>query len=204
MRRGADGMSSRTPAAVPTLEPGMYKLLGHPLRHEILLRLGDGPASPGQLTELIGESPRRICDQLEVLKKNGLVELVEERPGPRGGVVHIYKAVERFVVDAEEWAELPPAAQARSEITIFSLLQGEAARALDDGCFYRHPRHVLIRRPMWVDEDGMQELDEIYCRADREAHEVERVSAERRRNAGGQPIRVVTALLSFPAAPADR
>lgn len=193
-------------ASIPELAVEVHKLLQHPLRHEILLRLGDGPATPGQLAKVTGKSERQVYDQINVLKsaKPALVELVEKRRGPRGGWEHVYKAVERRLINAEEWEQLPAVVKATSETTITRMLHGEMIRALEDGCFYLDPDHVLIRFPMWLDREGIQEVDSIFRRALEEAADAERKSAERRHETGEAPIRVIAGLTSFVAAPADR
>ena len=133
-----------------------------------------------------------------------LVELVEKRRGPRGGWEHIYKAVERRLINAEEWEQLPAVVKATSETTITRMLHEEMVRSLEDGCFYLDPDHVLIRFPMWLDREGIREVDRIFSRAFNEVADVERTSAERRHASGEAPIRVIAGLTSFVAAPVDR
>ena len=202
MGASADGKTDLA-AAIPHLDPDMCKLLGHPLRHEILVRLRDGPASAGTLAREMDESTENISAQIKVLRKAGAVELVQRRPGAKGGNRYIYRAVERSVINAEEWEALPPIAQANIEITNSQMLQREIVHSVEEGCFYEDPGHVLIRDPMWLDEEGKRQIDEIMVRAHQKATEVHRESTERRARSEERPTRMILAFLSFPAARKD-
>lgn len=186
------------------LETRIHRLLAHPLRHAIFKRLGEGPASPEQLARSIGEDKRRICDQLEVLKKEqpALVELLEKRPGPKGGWIHIYGAC-HLLLDAEDWEALPDLARASSTAGNVRQLQGEMGRAVSSGLYHSHPLNVFIRRSMNVDEEGMRELDAIFVEAYEKSVAVQRTSAQRTARTGESPRRVITASVSFLAAPED-
>lgn len=200
MSGGADTKAAVAPAPTATyLEPHVHGMLANPVRHEIIMKTGERAWTASELAEATGEPLKLISKGLRALEKAGLVEIVETGPGPKGGIVRRYRAVDRFMLDAEEWESLSMTEQANSTVNIIRVLYGEISKALHAGTFYRHPHHVLIRRPMWVDDEGMRELDEVYCRADAEAAEVERRCAERR---GDQPpVRVITGIQSFPAAP---
>ncbi|HSC20250.1 MAG TPA: hypothetical protein VLC07_00815 [Solirubrobacterales bacterium] len=186
------------------LDARIHRLLAHPLRHAIFKRLGEGPASPEQLAQSIGEDKRRICDQLETLKKADppLVELLEKRPGPKGGWIRIYGAP-HLLVDTAEWEALPEDARANSTAGNVRQLQGEMARSVQAGLYHDHPHNVFIRRSMNLDEQGMQEIDAIYVEAYEKSIEVQRASAERSARTGSRLRRVITALQSFLAAPED-
>lgn len=203
MLRRADGNMASLPEAV-LVEARIHRLLAHPLRHAICKTLAEGPASPEQLARAIGEDKRRICDQLEFLKKEDppLVELLEKRPGPKGGWIHIYGAC-HLLFDTEEWEAMPEVSRANSTAGNVRQLRGEMGRAVRAGLYHSHPHNVFIRRSMNVDEEGMKELDAIYLEAYEKSIKVQQVSAERTTRTGERLRKVITASLSFLAAPED-
>lgn len=102
--------------------------LAHPLRVRILHLLFDEPHTNQQLAEQLGESPARLHFHVRELAKNGLIELVEQRP--KGGVLEkYYLAVARRFRLAEALS-----GQARSEgmheIT-WEVARQDLMRALD-------------------------------------------------------------------------
>jgi DNA-binding transcriptional ArsR family regulator len=199
--RADNKMISLTEAVL--VEARIHRLLAHPLRHAIFKRLGEGPASPEQLARDLEEPKRRVCDQLEVLKKEGLAELLEKRPGPKGGWIHIYQA-RHLLLDTADWEALPEKSRATSTASNVRQLQGEMGRAVEAGLYHAHPHNVFIRRSMNVDDEGMKELDEIYVEAYEKSLTVQHRSAERTSRNGERTRRVITASVSFLAAPEDR
>jgi DNA-binding transcriptional ArsR family regulator len=102
--------------------------LAHPLRVRILHLLFDEPHTNQQLAEQLGESPARLHFHVKELAKNGLIELVEQRP--KGGVL------EKYYLSVARRFRLAPelAGQARSqgmhEIT-WEVARQDLMRALD-------------------------------------------------------------------------
>lgn len=69
--------------------PEHLAALGHPLRVAVLrLLLDDTPRTNSQLAEALGESRARLHFHVQALWKEGLINLVEERP--KGGVIEKY------------------------------------------------------------------------------------------------------------------
>jgi DNA-binding transcriptional ArsR family regulator len=202
MGDGPDDSGAKLPS-IPKLEPDIYKVLGHQLRFRIFWRLSDSKASAGAMAREFGEPEQQIRDQIKVLKKYGLVELAETKSGEKGGRCYIYRAADRLVVGADEWAALPPAIQDSSEIEITRKLQGEMVRALEARTLQSDPDHVLIRRPGWFDRQAKREVDAIMCEALARIIEAERGSAERCAQSGERPIRMITGMTSFAVAPGD-
>ena len=85
-------------------EPRIHKMLAHPVRFRIVWRLGDGPATAAQLADLLEESPKYISRLLTELQAEDLVEVVREEANPKGGKIYTYRATDRYLWDAEEWA----------------------------------------------------------------------------------------------------
>jgi DNA-binding transcriptional ArsR family regulator len=199
----SDGMSSRLEAAwAPTLrEPRVHRMLAHPLRYAIYMRLGEGPASTAELAVRLEETPKHVSRQVSELLREHLIEVVEDRPNSKGGPT--YRAVDRHIWDAEEWASLPETEKANGSVTICRIFNEELGRALSERTFDENEHRALIRHPLWGDETAAEEISAIFGRAQREVAEVERRSAER--NYSGQPpLRILTFLTSFLASSVDR
>ncbi|HET7455216.1 MAG TPA: hypothetical protein VFJ76_06815 [Solirubrobacterales bacterium] len=84
--------------------------------------------------------------------------------------------------------------------TILELITKEAADALKSGDMESRDDRVLVRRPLWADDQGAKEIEDIMVRADKEIADVDQKSLERRQKSAEPPIRLLTVLLAFPAA----
>jgi hypothetical protein len=135
-----------------------------------------------------------------MLVDEGLAECVGHSAGPRGGRRTLYLA-QRFYFTAEQWAGLPDEIRESGSSTIIEIVTKDAVDALESGAMESRDDRVLIRRPLWTDEQGAKEVEEIMVRADQEVAEVDRRGLERRRQSDDRPVRLVTAFLSFPPAP---
>jgi hypothetical protein len=161
---------------------GLYKILKHELRRKILIRTSERPWSPSELAEATGEPLKRVCEHIDVLRnhKPTVLESVGERPGPKGGrPQHFYRAVDRIVVYAEEWARLPELMQA---------------------AFFGDPDHALMRTALHLDQAGRRKVSEIMIEAQERLSDVQLESAERSRVSGEQLQRSITGFVSFLAA----
>lgn len=199
MRIRAD---AKGPLAVHT-ESSVWRLLKHPLRHKILIRTGERPWCPSELAEDIGEPLKRVCEQIAVLVRHSppCLELVEERPGPKGGTPrHFYRALVRVGLADNEWSELPSLERAQQTVTITEEVFREWIDAINAGTFYSDPEHCLARTAMTLDREGMRQVMVMFMEVQRQLPEVERQAAERRRNDGADGFRVITNLASFRAA----
>lgn len=185
------------------LDARVYKILKHELRRKILIRTGERPWSAPELADDMDEPLNRVWEHIAVLRDHEprFLELVEQRKGPKGGPPqHFYRAVERLVVHAEEWALLPRLTQAAQTITITEELHREWLDSLACGAFYGDPDHALMRTALYLDQPGRQQVAEIMIEAQEKLAAVELESAERSRRSGENVERSITAFVSFPAA----
>jgi len=181
----------------------VYSMLKHPLRHKILIRTGERPWSPSEISDDVGEPLKRVSEQINVLLQQGppFLELVEKRAGPRGGPPrHFYRALVRVNFTVREWERLTPHEQAQQTVTITEELHREWIDSIEAGAFYRDPHHCLMRTAMTLDPEGMRAIDEMLREVQGRFAEVEREAAERRSANGNEAIRVITGLTSFRAA----
>lgn len=204
MDGGADGKMGEATVTRDRLEARVYKVLKHELRRKILIRTGERPWSPSELAQDIDKPLKRICEQIDVLRKHEppFIELVEERRGSRGGSpLHFYRAVVRIVVGAEEWALLPRLTQAAQTITITEELHREWRDSLNCGAFYSDPDHTLMRTALRLDQAGRSRIAEIMIETQEKFGAVELESVERSQATGEELKRSITGLASFLAAP---
>jgi len=185
-------------AALGLLDPRIHAVLANPLRHEIVMRTSARPWSPTELIEATGRTKWHVEKALRELKSVNLIELVEKRPGPKGGWVYLYRA-SRFVLHAEEWERLSDATQASATGKIEAELHRDLATAIETGG-YAHPNHAMIRDHRRLDDPAMERCAEILTRAWEEIVEAEEESLGRC-NGDGEPPLVVLGLAALPGAP---
>jgi DNA-binding transcriptional ArsR family regulator len=70
--------------------PGQFRALGHPMRHRLLLALGQGEATISQLAAVLGSNKGNIAHHLKVLTAAGLVRTAGTRQ-VRGGTERYYQ-----------------------------------------------------------------------------------------------------------------
>lgn len=200
MRAQADGNMGEQMQArrVPLgADPRVLKVLGNEGRWKVFSRLGDRPWSATQLRDELGMPYEAVRDHIRVLVREGLAETAGYEPGPRGGRQTLYRA-DRFFFTAEEWAALPEEIRKSGSSTFVDLLIKDAVDSLRSGTMEAREDHVLLRRPLYTDDEGAKEIEKIMVRAYREIADADLRSLERRNRSGAKPVRLVTALLSFP------
>ncbi len=154
--------------------------MSHPLRADILRLLVErGEMSPSQISRELKEPLGDVSYHARQLEKLGCVELVETRP-VRGAIEHIYRAIERHLLDGDEWEQLDP-------IIGEDLVCGFMERIVDDfvaskkaGIVGSDKYFHITRTPMYLDKKGLSEGLELFESWRLEMVEVERRSAERR------------------------
>ncbi|MFG1923569.1 ArsR/SmtB family transcription factor [Cryptosporangium sp. NPDC048952] len=75
-------------------DPAQYKALGHPLRHRLLMAIGQKPATISQLARALDQRKGNIAHHMDVLYTAHLVEIAESRT-VRGGTEHYYQRAAR-------------------------------------------------------------------------------------------------------------
>lgn len=177
----------------------VLKLLSNPFRYKVFCKLGERPWSATQLEPVLGESWERIREEIRLLHKEGLAEPVGAEAGPRGGRIILYRA-ERFYFTAEEWEEFPPETREAGSYTVLQLLFGEALQALSNGALESRSDRVLIREPLWTDDEGAKKIEEIMVRARTEVAAAAEESHCRLAASNEKPVSLLTGFLSVPTA----
>lgn len=190
---------SRTVARVASRRVGvdqrLIKAIAHPLRHRVLLALGEGVSSPNRLAAQLGEPLGRVSHHVRVLKRLGAVELVDTQHR-RGAVEHFYQATMQPFFGDDAWSRLPgPTRRAFFAQGVGQILEDVSHAAAAGG--FDHPRAHVSYTLLELDQRGYAEvagiLDETLERviAAREAAQ-QRVSGN-----GGTTLRTEVALLHF-------
>jgi DNA-binding transcriptional ArsR family regulator len=157
----------------------MGSIVAHPLRSLCLSVLAERTASPVELAHQFHKPISDVSYHVTMLVKAGVVELVGERP-TRGSVEHFYRAIRLPSLDHEETEVLSPDERLAFARQAFQLAAADATAAFDAGTFNRRPSSWTARLPMTVDDEGWDELDEIYTEAWERIQQV-RIKTERRR-----------------------
>lgn len=158
-------------------------VVAHPLRSRCLTRLADGTASPAELAIEFRKPLSDVSYHVATLLKAGAIELVGERP-VRGSIQHFYRAIQMPYVNTDENAELPLEERLEFARLITQLATADATNAIDAKTFNRRPDAHVVRMPMVVDEDGWDELVELYAELVERLFAVRAASDQRRADRG--------------------
>lgn len=183
----------------------------HPLREKIFTILTERSASPAEMTRELGLERKDLSNvnhHTKYLVELDCAELVDERQRPGGPPEKIYKATDRALVETEEWekllAENPDFAQGQlgraMQVQLDDFLLAIGAETIgEDGDFH------MSRTRRVLDREGLVESLAAKERHRREQDEIERRSAERRSEGGGDAITVSDGLSLFKVpSPAQR
>jgi DNA-binding transcriptional ArsR family regulator len=182
--------------------------LAHPLRREVLrLLVEKGCASPVEMAREIEEPTPNVSHHTKRLVELGFAEQVEERK-VRGAVEHLYRAIDRPLVETDEWEEL-----VEKNPQLATHLTGEFMQAILNafvssakaGMVGSDKNFHLSCTPLILDAQGMADGMAHQERCRLELLEVQRESAERRSRTGGAAVHVSSCQGFFKVpAPVDR
>jgi hypothetical protein len=185
-------------------ETARAKALSHPLRHEILLALAEREASPKELADETGAKLHTVMYHFRWLAGREpandvpLIELIDTDTR-NGGIQHIWKAIERPLVNRDAAADLPRSVREESSASIIPRVVDDIIGAQRAGTFDAHPQRSLLRFHGEFDEEGMQQAAQAA-----EAHlaameEIAAESANRIANgADGFPVASETLVFQVP------
>jgi DNA-binding transcriptional ArsR family regulator len=177
----------------------LVKGLGHPVRTECLTILAERTASPRELSELLNHDLSNVSYHVRVLVELGLAELVAEE-SVRGAVAHFYRAVERPLVSATEWEEMPLAVREAMSANGLEVLFKNVSTAIEEGTFDDRPDRHLTRTPLLLDSEGFARLSGLMDELLEAVLTEQAAAAERMNESGERPIHSVaaTALFTMP------
>jgi DNA-binding transcriptional ArsR family regulator len=158
-------------------------VVAHPLRARCLSILAERTASPVELAHELRKPLSDVSYHIAMLLKAGAVELVGERPA-RGSIEHFYRALKMPLLDQEETEALTLDERLEFVRIGIQLVAADAIAAIDAKTFNRRPNSWNARLPLVVDEEGWEELNEIYAEAWKRMEEVTLNSSRRRAERG--------------------
>jgi DNA-binding transcriptional ArsR family regulator len=180
------------------IDPKLVRALGHPLRVQILRALSEGPSSPKQISDSLGEKLSNVSYHTKVLRELDCIELVRTRPA-RGAVEHIYRTKPKASLGSVSWQQVP--APLRGEVAAAALdaLMARAVAALESGAFQGREGSSVIWFPLTVDETGWSEIRRVLGNIEGRFRTVAEKSQERLADSDSG-IPVVVAVAAFEAA----
>ena len=174
----------------------LVKGLSHPVRVECLTVLTKQVASPRQLSELLKHDLSNISYHVRTLEELGLIELVREE-SVRGAVAHYYKAVERPLISASEWEQLPPEVRKAIAAYGWDLLFKDATEAIEKGTFDSRPDRHLSRTTLLLDSQGFERLSGLMKELLEAVLSEQAAAAERMTESGENPMHAIAAAALF-------
>jgi DNA-binding transcriptional ArsR family regulator len=140
-----------------SVDVGVVKAIGHPLRMQLLARLNERVASPVELARELDESVQLVSYHVRILRDLGFVELVSTTPR-RGAIEHHYRATRRPYFSDEDFAALPANARAAISGTTLEGLMQHAAGAHRAGAFEQKDNVHVSTTDLLLDDEAFAEL----------------------------------------------
>jgi DNA-binding transcriptional ArsR family regulator len=138
------------------LDPRLVKVISHPLRQRIMVRLSQRVASPNQLATELGEPLARLSYHVNALVKADAIELVRTEPR-RGAVEHFYRALVRPWFSDDDWTRLAPSLRGTIHDQNLRSLWSDVAAATRGGGF-DHPLASVAFSWLDLDDEAIEAL----------------------------------------------
>ncbi len=172
--------------------------IGHPVREHILAVLNERQASPTEIGDELELDVSAFYKHVQVLERLGCIECVDTRR-VRGVHERIFRATATLSFDDEAWQRVPATLRADVWADLLRRLCNDVTGALLDGRLGGGgPEHVSLT-PALVDAEGRNEIFAILDEALSRVRTVQRESATRLRESGGQGTPVTVAILGYEA-----
>jgi DNA-binding transcriptional ArsR family regulator len=167
------------------LDEALLRAISHPLRHRLLGMLDGRTASPNQLARELDLPLGRVSYHIRLLHDLGAIELVGTEPR-RGALEHFYRAVTTVWFSEADWQKLPRAARRGILGQNLQHIFASVTAAADGGGF-DNASSVVLRAPLELDEQGLEELSTLLRETFDRAREINLQAAERRAAGGALP-----------------
>jgi len=183
-----------------TPEARIAKALAHPLRAQILQRLGERVSSPGDLADELGAPLGVVSYHVRILADLGCAELVGTTPR-RGALEHHYRATMRPALNDEDWGALPASVRRSIVGDAVQRAWSDVGAASEAGTLDA-PDALVQREGLVLDAQGARELKDLLASTLERAREIAVESASR---TGGddRASRATRLVLMHFDAPAD-
>lgn len=190
------------PIATERLEATRKRLLAvtHPTREAIMRVLVDGgEMSPSQVAPLVGETVPNTSHHMKALTTAGCIEHTR-KGSARGAIQHFYRAIDRPLVETDDWELFRREHPVWAERLVAQGLQvvlDDAAASARAGLLGADKNTHISRTRLVLDNQGLQEGVQAQERCREEMLEIARRSAKRQEANAGAPIHVSSGQLLF-------
>jgi DNA-binding transcriptional ArsR family regulator len=179
-----------------SMETTLAAIVAHPTRARAFSILAERTASPVEIAQEVGKDVGHVGYHVRKLLQLNLIELVDERP-VRGAVEHFYRAIERPYVTSEEFE-----AQSIAEREVFTrhtlqLHVTDIAQAIDEHTFDQRSNRYLVRVPMFLDDEGFDELAALHAEMYERTMDIQARSDERRAGSEKEGISTMATSMFF-------
>lgn len=144
-------------------EPALAQIAKHPLRVACFMVLAERVASPIELSRQFNAPVGQVSHHVRkvLYEELGAIEIVGEKPR-RGAIEHFYRAIERPLLDDEEWERLPETERRIISYDVLNRSIADISHSWEAGVFDRRTDRALIRYPMTLDEIGWRKMNELH------------------------------------------
>lgn len=174
----------------------LLAVVGHPLRARAFMVLAERTASPSEIAAILGVELNDVAYHVRKLEELKVIELVDTEQ-VRGSVKHFYRAIQKPLVWAEEYARAPQDERNDFAREVAQVLFADVTAAIGSEDFSSRPDNCVSRVPMVVDEAGWSEISGIMERTLKEVMEAQARSEERSLETEAEGIRAEVGLLLF-------
>lgn len=167
------------------------------IRIDMLRILGERPATPRELAELLGEELGYVLGHVVELWADNCIEVVTGEDADGDEADRRYRTTPPFFLDDWEAQELSRADREQLSAAVLQRIVTEALAAQRTGSLdSRHDSH-LSYKPLKLDDRGWREFVALLLRTLKEAETIEESSRDRLGLAGDDGIEAVIALMGF-------
>jgi DNA-binding transcriptional ArsR family regulator len=174
----------------------LLAVVGHPVRARAFMVLAERTASPSEIAAALGVDLNDVSYHVRRLEELKVIELVDTQQ-VRGAVKHYYRAIQKPLVWAEEYARAPQDERNDLAREVAQVLFADVTGAIASEDFSSRSDNCVSRVPMVVDEEGWSEVSAIMERTLKEVMEAQARSEERGLETGTDGIRAEVGLLLF-------
>lgn len=171
--------------------------VAHPVTAQALkMMMMRRPVTATEVAEAMGEPLEEVSRHLADLRRDGFIatggtKMVDGRSEP------LYEGPFAPFLDREEWAELSPGEQRFQLRQIANLLIGDIDAALDAETLDAWPDFHLCRMPFRMDEQGWQEVRDLFDEALLSSVRIREEAAKRLERSGEQGKRGTAGTVLF-------
>lgn len=171
-----------------------HKAVSHPVRARIHRILQERAASPSEMARELDEDVSLVAHHTKHLVKLGCAELAYDRKVHGRAVEHVYRGIQRIVIDDAMWAKLSPELGQHLVREWMQWIVDDFSEAAKKKTVGHDDNFHVTRTPVVLDDEGVKRTKRIYEEAREQMIEVQEEVSER----GGETIRWSSCLAAFP------